>query len=160
MIRQIILSCLFLVAVVFVSNAQETENSKISPEKRDKWAKETAAGLMIFQPDSSVRVISPDILYTGEKNKISYRINKKSLIRLNNGGWIFIVPHSSHDDEEIGDLSLAVDHNKNIYICDAHVCGGIIHFETDQITELKETSEFFKYFISETDSKGWSKFAN
>jgi hypothetical protein len=38
-----------------------------------------------------------------------------------------------------------------------HVCGGIIHFETTQLTKLKETSDFFKFFICDTDSASWEK---
>ena len=158
MSKQIILSFMLLLVVIFRSNAQESENSNISPEKRNKWIKETAKELKNFKPDTSVKVILPYILDAGETKKLAYKVNKSGIINLNNGDWVYIITHSSHQDEEIGDVSLAVDNKRHIFINEDHVCGGVIRFETDQITELKKSSDFFKYFVSDTASKGWDKF--
>jgi hypothetical protein len=40
---------------------------------------------------------------------------------------------------------------------EGHVCGGIIHFETGKIRELKTSREFFKHFVSDTDGAGWKR---
>jgi hypothetical protein len=156
--KQIILSFMLLLVVFFTSSAQEPENTKVSPEKRDKWIKETATEMRNFKPDSSIKVVTPSILDLGDRKKLAYKVNKSGIINLINDDWIYIITHSSHQDEEIGDVSLAVDNKRHIYINEDHVCGGVIRFETDQITELNKSSDFFKYFVSDTALKGWDKF--
>jgi hypothetical protein len=89
--------------------------------------------------------------------KLSCRVTKQGIIKLSNGIWIFIKTNSSHENEEIGDVSMAIDNKQNVFKNDGHVCGGIIHFQTSLLKELKSTSDFFKYFVSDTDSAAWVK---
>jgi len=157
---KLFLSVLAWLAFLLSSTAQETDPSKVIPEKRDKWIQETVIELVDFQPDTSIRVMPPNLLGIGETSKLSFRIFNKTLIRLKNGEWIYFVAHSTHDDEEIGDLCLAVNNEHRFYISESHVCGNVMHFESERILELTNTSDFFEYFVGDTDAKGWNKLSS
>ena len=155
--KEIILLCLVLLAAICTSHAQGTLNSKIKLEERDKWIKETSKDLKNFKPDSTIKIIADELIDMVDFKKISFRVINNGIIKLNNGDWIYITTNSSHENEAIGDISLAIDNSKTIFKNEGHVCGGIIHFETSQITELQTSADFFKYFVGDSDSKGWKK---
>jgi len=50
-----------------------------------------------------------------------------------------------------------MDNRKNLYYNEGHVCGGIIHFETTRLKELKTSKEFFTNFVSDTDGMIWKR---
>ena len=148
---------LAIILLNLVSSAQDSDPSKISAEKRELLIQETARSLKNFSPDSTVKVIAQMTTDRSGGKLIYYKVRNSGIIRLNNGDWIYIMTGSSHDNEEVGDFSLAVDNKKNIYLNEDHVCGGIIRFETDKIPELNKTAEFFKYFVSDYNAMGWRK---
>ena len=140
-----------------ITVAQHSGESKISVKKRDAWIRETTIELRQFSPDSLTPRIMLDFASYENWQKLSCRVTKNGIIKLNNGDWIYIRTNSSHENEEIGDISMAIDNNKDVFKNEGHVCGGIINFETNLFSELKTTSDFFKYFVSDTDSATWEK---
>jgi hypothetical protein len=155
--KKIFLSMVICLSIITISIAQHSGELKISKKKRDKWIKETTRELKEFSPDS----LTPSIIlsYSAYEDwqKLFCRVTKNGIIKLNSGDWIYIRTNSSHENEEIGDISIAIDSNKDIFKNEGHVCGGIINFETNLFSELKTTSDFFKYFVSDTDSATWEK---
>ena len=154
--KKIFLSLVCL-SIITISIAQHSGESKISEKKRDKWIQKTTQELRKFSPDSLTPKIMIDFASYEDWQKLSCRVMKTGIIKLNNGDWIYIKTSSSHENEEIGDVSMAIDNKKDIYKNEGHVCGGIINFETSLLSELKITSDFFKYFVSDTDSSKWVK---
>ena len=154
--KSFVLSLLMLVTIN-LANAQHSDPSQVSAEKQNRWISETTRVLRNFSPDSTIAPVTIDKYVWENGQKISCRVIKSGIIRLENGSWIYITTTSSHENQEIGDVSMAVDDKKNIYKNMGHVCAGIIHFETTQLTELKNTADFFKYFVNDTDDAGWEK---
>ena len=155
--KNLVLSFAIILTTFSISYAQHTDASLISVEKRDQWINKTSQELKNFIPDTILTSITIDRYVWDEGQKISCRVSENGIIRLDDGGWIYITTTSGHQNIEIGDISMAVDHKKNIYKNFGHVCGGIIHFESTQLTELTKTADFFKYFFSDTDSAAWEK---
>ena len=154
--KKIFLSLVCL-SIITISIAQHSGESKISEKKRDKWIQQTTQELRKFSPDSLTPKIMIDFASYEDWQKLSCRVTKQGMIKLSNGDWIYIRTNSSHENEEIGDVSIAIDDKKDVFKNDGHVCGGIIHFETSLLKELTSTSDFFKYFVSDTDSAAWVK---
>jgi hypothetical protein len=155
--KKIFLSMGICLSIITISVAQHSGESKISVKKRDAWIRETTMELMQFSPDSLTSHIILAYSAYEDWQKLSCRVTKNGIIRLNNGDWIYIRTNSSHENEEIGDISMAIDNNKDVFKNEGHVCGGIINFETNLFSELKTTSDFFKYFVSDTDSATWER---
>ena len=51
--------------------------------------------------------------------------------------------HSAHDNERVGDIVLAIDHNGKLYENEGHVCGSvdIRHKETKAFTRMDDFLE-------------------
>jgi hypothetical protein len=155
--RLLVLSCFILLVSLMNLTAQVTDGSKNIPVQREKWIEESVSELGKFIPDSSVKLIAPYLIDQEDAKKLYFKVNKEGMIKLENGDWIYIITHSGHENEEIGDLCLAIDNKKDVYINESHVCGGVIRFESSGLTELKSTDDFFLNFESDTDSKRWDK---
>lgn len=155
--KKLALSFFLMLATSSFIFAQHSDISEVSVKKQNKWIQVTIRELKKFSPDSTISLVILDEYVWEEGKKLSCRVIKSGILRLENGGWIYFKTTSSHEDKEIGDVSMAIDHKKNIYKNMGHVCGGIIHFETTQLTELRETSDFFQFFVGDTDSAKWEK---
>ena len=152
-----LLLILIVLTAVSTSVAQHTDTSAISVVKRDQWIHEKTQELRKFRPDTTIATVIFQNQVLEDWHKLSCRVMKSGIIRLDDGSWIYITTTSGHENKEIGDVSMAVDHKKNIYKNFGHVCGGIIHFETTQLSALKKPADFFRYFVSDTDSAAWEK---
>ena len=128
---------LTLLAILSQANAQHADNSLINIEKRNEWIQSTSKELKNIKPGDSYKKVDLKITEYNNKVKHSVRILKEGMLDLPNGNWIYITTSSSHNNPEIGDIILAIDNKRRIFYNEGHVCGGIIHFETDQIDELK-----------------------
>jgi hypothetical protein len=137
--------------------AQHTDLSRIDPEKRKEWINAICQQLQKIKPETIPGSLPVEQKAFEDYFRLSVRVNKEGLIVLPCKNWIYIISSSAHEDPETGDISLAIDHKKKIFMNEGHVCGGIIHFETDKIRELKTSREFFKHFVSDTDEEGWKR---
>jgi hypothetical protein len=155
--KHLIAISIFLQAGLMIAFAQHTNESLIVQEKRNGWIQLVATDLMNIIPDSAKQVTSVTALETENEIRFSVRIQKEARIDLPGGNWIYIITNSSHDDPEIGDVSVAIDNTKKLFYNEGHVCGGIINFETTKLKKLNSGREFFKYFISDTDNMNWKK---
>lgn len=156
--NKLVTTLAFIFYILSSSLAQHADNSLIIIEKRNDWLKNKKNELLKFQPDNYNNKLMVKEIVIGNTTKLSVRVKQEGLIDLNNGKWIFIVTNSSHNDQEIGDVSLAIDNKKKIYYNPGHICGGIIHFETKKLKKLSTTKEFFDYFICDTEGAAWEKF--
>ena len=152
----------FIIVLLFLGNGFALSQSHITgeydPAKRERWIDETAHILKNFTQNDTTRISA---LKTREKDgKIlqSYRILGQGLINFDNGDWVYILLHSSHDNDSIGDISLAVDQKGRIFKHEGHVCGGICHYEALAPEEFTSSKDFFKYFRDDTDGLPWERY--
>lgn len=132
--------------VVFKSNAKS--------QWLDVAAKRIATIQSIneFSKVFSVQITSFDGFY-----KVEYQVKGEGFIVFENGDWIYFIPHSSHENEEIGDVTLAKDSQGNFYFNEGHICGGVISFYASDRNLKLDSYTFFNSFYSESDNKVWSR---
>lgn len=86
------------------------------------------------------------------------RVMKEARVEFANGDRISFISNSSHDDEQVGDICVAMDHQGKIFFNEGHVCGGLINFENNASVAPKSSAEFFRNFKSGTDNKPWKAY--
>jgi hypothetical protein len=151
---------LFVLPVVSL-HGQHGDPAGIVPEAREQWLANARKEMSGFRPDTCTNIIDPDITDLGEEYyACSYRLKDPGMIRISGKEWIYMIPSSSHDNPEVGDITLAMDRKERFYINEGHICGGIIHFQSLRKIDLKTSRQFFKYFTSDTDSLPWKKIKN
>ena len=97
-------------------------------DDQQNWIRKT---VRVLRTDDLLRDPQLALVSAGKVGKLKYQIQGNSgLIRFSNAGWVFIVSHSSHAEEfdptdKVGDISIAIDNEGNLYKNAAHVCGGI-----------------------------------
>lgn len=150
---------LFIVIYTFLPDlaAGNSLISRQNGKEKEKWLTEAKSQIKNFGPEKCSLTLKPSITEVEGFYQQSYRLHESGCIFFENGDWIFFVSHSSHSNAEVGDITLAMDSHKQFYKNEGHVCGGLIHFITQQKTELKSAAQFFELFVSDTDNKIWEK---
>jgi hypothetical protein len=146
---------IFCTATLF---AQEKHTaSQVSIPKRNQWIKEKSAMLKKFKPNAVIAkaVISENEVTNGIN--LSVDINDKGYLVTKDSGWIYFITHSAHNNPKVGDITLAIDNSKNIFINEGHVCGGYASFRALNFKEVNSVSDFFQYFNSEEKNGQWKK---
>jgi len=148
---------LLLMTLTFMPEAisQVLDDSVAVEDAKLQWIEKTAASMANMRPEMCTNVIEPDILKLDNYYRLSYRLTEPGCIRFDNGDWIFLVSNSEHFDEEVGDVTLAIDNSKRIFINDGHVCGGIISFMVEHEIDLNSAEAFFQHTVSDTDDIKW-----
>jgi hypothetical protein len=146
---------------VFVANgqagAQSHSTGEFDPEKREQWIAETIKVLKDFKPRDTDERSGLKVRDNDGQLHQSFRIVKKGMLEFDSGEWAYIILHSSHDNDSIGDFALAVDQKGRIYKHEGHVCGGICHYEALAPEKYTRSRDFFKYFRDDTDGLPWKK---
>lgn len=143
--------CLFILKI----SAQHTDPYQIVPEKRDSFIQTAIIHLKQFTSDTIIQQLLLEEVSFEDYFRLKVRINGTGLLILPAKNRIYFSTSSSHDNPETGDITLALDQSGNIYQNNGHVCGGIISFETGDISKLRNSRQFFRYFVSDTDGEGW-----
>jgi len=138
--------------------AQHADHLRISEKNQRTWLKKTASLLKKMTPDTCSRVSEIKRYDFGDSKKVAFRIVEYGLIKLENGDWVYILTHSSHEDETVGDISMAISSDKKLYVNYGHVCGGIINFQAYDIQSLSSSEEFFRLCKSDTDGISWEPY--
>jgi hypothetical protein len=133
--------------------------SQVSAKKRNKWMKEQSVKLNNFQPIATTEKaeIRENELMDGSGTRLSVEIRNKGYLVTKDNGWIYFVAHSAHENPKVGDITLAIDHNKNIFMYTGHVCGGYISFGSEHLKEINNVHDFFQYFTTDEKNDGWKK---
>ncbi len=132
-----------------------TNPEKIDKAEKSKWIAATLAEMKKVKKLDSTQTITMRKIDLEDNFLMSFRVRGSGFISFEDGDWIYLVSHSEHNSEQVGDLTLAIDNHGEIFINDGHVCGGIINFMTKRKIQVKEASHFFGNFISDTDDRGW-----
>ena len=151
---------LLSLAVVFMflsSFGQCTDQTLVKPEKRQEWINQMKKEIVKLNPDTVHHILEASIVDLGaEYYTFSYRLKTTGLIQISPNEWIYLTSSSSHNNPEVGDITIAIDQDRQFYINEGHVCGGIVHFRTETKIDLKTSKQFFEYFRSDIDSIPWS----
>ncbi|MBW6491944.1 MAG: hypothetical protein K0B15_12205 [Lentimicrobium sp.] len=150
----VFLSIILPISAIYAGNAY---SSRINEKASKKWLSETIREIKNFGPEKCFNKLEPTITEVEGFYQQSYRLNESGCIFFENGDWIYLVSNSSHNNSGVGDITLAMDNHNRFFKNEGHVCGGIIHFMTNQRTEIKSARQFFELFVSDTDSKAWQK---
>jgi hypothetical protein len=150
------LICVFCLNGLLLS-AQHSDSSLLIPEKREAWVQSALIQLQYFKADTTIRGLQLEEISFEDYFRLKVRVIGTGLLDLPGKNRIYILTSSSHDLPEVGDISLAMDRHGRIYQNNGHVCGGIITFETEKIKKVKNSREFFRYFVSDTDGEGWKR---
>jgi hypothetical protein len=145
--------CLFGI----ILSAQHSDSSQIVPEKRDSFIQTALVQLQHFTTDTTILQLHLEEVSYEDYFRLKVRIIGAGLLVLPGKNRIYFLTSSSHDNPETGDITLAIDQPGRIYQNNGHVCGGIITFETGEIKKLKNSKQFFRHFVSDTDGEGWRR---
>lgn len=122
---------------------------------RAAWIAETASQLRTFKPDDT----TPRIVFTQSGHNgvdvLGCQVKKRGLIPLGTNDWVYIVAHSSHLKDNVGDLSLAISARGKLYQHEGHVCGGFIGFIGTNMVPPATSQAFFEAFIDDVDNRPW-----
>lgn len=143
---------LILILVPTIIFAQHND-SVLKKSLQVKWINKA---LKEFKNSTSI----PDLILCESKinsepdnTRIEYTIVGNSKMTCANSEWIYFKTHSKHENEEIGDITLAVSNKGSNYVYFGHVCGGEVYFKNNSNTVPKDAKEFFTKFTS--DSEHW-----
>lgn len=92
-----------------------------------------------------------------EFKKTYVRIVENSFLVFSQNDTAYIYKNSSHDDAEIGDISLLLCNNQVFYNLE-HVCGGIAIFYRPELMTSVSFLDFTTTFLGENDDKPWIKY--
>jgi hypothetical protein len=123
---------------------------------RQEWIRQTGRNLRRITTEQCTQQVEPRVVALEDVYMVSYRLtNQEGCITFPNGDWIYMIAHSSHDDNGIGDITLAIDNRGRLFSNEGHVCGGIIHFYSESDEELTGANDFFGRFLSDCDDCKW-----
>jgi len=165
---------LFLLCVTTVSKAQidtleksqlffwkqnyaAHKSAMIDTLKQKEWINNKTQYMIDSLGFIEMEDLMPNIFDIPDGQKISYKIFGKGRIRFVNNETILIYTHSSHENPEVGDISIAFTDDNNIFVNYGHICGGIIHFEHYSLILPENPEMFFQNFVSDTDDFKWTK---
>jgi len=127
----------------------------ISEELRQKWIEDAVAFLQQVNHQEFVNEIEFYESNRGENAALACRVYETGILRLGDQGWICFVTHSLHQNQQVGDIVLAVDQDRNIYEIDSHVCGGTAFFMGQDMTTPTNSAQFFAWFNSDKHNSKW-----
>ena len=143
-------------------------NSAPNPEK-EQYILATVSGLRDFTPQEnspSAEIMESGYIqkkYDGDSDIFGIPNNAGSALIRFPDGWLYIVTHSTHLNEDIGDICLAIDDTAHIYENDGHVCGGIRFQSTNDSSPAKSASDFvsrYNTYLSGISWKAWPEKQN
>jgi hypothetical protein len=127
----------------------------VNERKRNKWVQVTATKLRDTKNSDNYQELVINEVSHEDYYKASYRLIGTGMIKFEDGSYLKLMSSSTHTNKKIGDITLAVNEQGDVYINQGHICGSIIHFETIQRNLPKTALEFLTNFTSDTDSEPW-----
>jgi hypothetical protein len=133
--------------------------SEPSPSERNAWLVQALAELEAFVPgDDDLPVVARPLILDGSTTFV-YRIQgSAAFLAFPDHSWARLLLTSVHDQPRIGDAILAIDHLGRVYENAAHICGGIVHFSSQNEGEALSAEDFFARFSDQTYRTPWTSF--
>jgi hypothetical protein len=133
---------------------QHGRKTVIDEIKRNTWIKDTVDSLMNKNVEDFPKLVVNELIHE-DFYKASYRLIEKGVINFKEGGYLKLISTSAHSIAEIGDITLAVNEIGEVFVNQGHICGGIIHFETNDRGKTHAALDFLNSFQSDTDDESW-----
>jgi len=159
LILQVLFTAGFLVQPA-LSDAQQPCTIKPDPAKRKEWLLQTQAKMLEFSLEAPVARLTAQFDKFETNTRITYQVGKEGVIYFADNDWIYIVSSNSHDQPEVGDLTVAMDQDHNFYLNRGHVCGGQARYFCDDLKEITTSATFFSSFKEDIDMQTWTRWAN
>jgi hypothetical protein len=141
----------FVLRSFSIKNAHEK-----NPAQRQQWIKAGGAVLKAKEPGDCRSSLDQGVVDFDGYRMISYTLrSEEGCITFPNGDWLYLLAHSAHRSEAIGDITLAIDHHGRLYRNEGHICGGAITFFTDEQASIGSVADFVRYCKSDTDDQSW-----
>jgi hypothetical protein len=143
-----------------LKNHFELHGKKITVDehKRNDWIRSAADMLRDTKNSDIDHVLVMNELVHEDYYQASYRLIDKGLIKFEDGSYLKLMSTSTHTHKDIGDITLAVNQQGDVYINQGHICGRIIHFNTNQKELALTSATFLKNFTSDTDDEPWHSY--
>ena len=126
---------------------------------RHKWVMEKKEHVLAITPDA----MPPYMTAGRDGDRFAFHVKKEGAIRIAPSGWVYMVIHSSHDDDpnssffqRIGDATVARDHLGNVYVCGKHICGELT-LSASSSNEFASLQEFLESPRDEIMPGEWRK---
>lgn len=149
----ILLMCCLWQSVVYSQHQGEAAD----PAARKAWVKATVKILKTEANRAAFSIAEPRIIDLPDLQLVSYRVQGDIRIACTDGGWVYIRPHSSHENARIGDVSVAVDSRGRAYVHFGHICGGSIRFSSERVHPPATPEDFFLHFLDDEEDKPWAR---
>jgi hypothetical protein len=125
--------------------------------ERSSYIQKSVNLLKVRSQGGCVNPSSPKHIIVEEGDVYSYRLFEgTNCVSFPNGESMYFLIHSGHEQESIGDLTLAIDIQGRLYLNEGHVCGGLIHFYSNEKGSLETVNNFIHSMKSDTDDKPFS----
>ena len=153
--------CIICISPVWSFNSAlmffpSTVSCKISPNPKQVWMDYAVKRLSsVDSVPETARVFAQQLTAFNDFYKLEFQVRGEGFIRFDNGDWICFITHSSHDDEEIGDVTVARDNHGRVFYNKGHICGGVISFFTKERNVKLNAHTFFDIFLSDSDNEVW-----
>jgi hypothetical protein len=131
------------------------KTKEVNIKKRDIWINETINHLKSMCTTANFEVISKQELIHEDFYQMSFRLIENGKIIFQDGSYLHLVSTSAHTTKDIGDVTLAINKDGDVYINQGHICGGIIHFKTHKKDMSNTAVSFLENFKSDTDDEPW-----
>jgi len=133
-------------------------NGPLAISHQEQWIDSTINQLQASLPVFEKAVPLMPLLYDlPDKPAVKYKIRGNGLIRCENGGWIYLLTHSAHEDPVVGDVTIAITGKGEVYINFSHICGASQNFRSSERKLPSSPGDFFNRFVSDIDGMGWEK---
>lgn len=133
-----------------------TVSCKIAANPKQVWMESVVKRISsVDSVPETARVFAPQLTTFNDFYKLEFQIRGEGFICFDNGDWIYFMTHSSHDDEEIGDITVARDNLGRVFYNNGHICGGVIAFFTKERDVNFSAYNFFDIFLSDSDNEVW-----
>ena len=131
--------------------ASPMASSKDEPGAREAWLDSAVAKLKAFAPSTSAKAAKRRVhLRSG---RVRYVVEDEGVFRLKDGQWLYVLAHSEHHGDGVGNAILAVDHDGSMYVNDAHVC----HSVEVRPVEGSDFSTVHEVLESRVDGAAWRR---
>jgi hypothetical protein len=131
------------------------KSSVVDVKKRGQWISETINLMNTAHSEANVELLVMQELIHEDFYQMSFRLIDSGKIIFQDGSFLYLVSTSAHTTKDIGDVTLAVNQDGDVYINQGHICAGIIHFKSHKKGTAHTAEAFLKNFKSDTDEEPW-----
>ena len=117
--RAVAVAALLLVAYVGGCSRQKRKPPH-DAQLRNAYIATTVARLRAFRPNGTEHAFDIEDVQAGRYIEI---LSREAFLRIGPDEWVYVIQHDHHQDDRIGNVTLAIDHLGRIWKNGGHGCG-------------------------------------